>query len=198
MRKTIYLAAGLLIAALGVAKAQFPGYWTANLPLIGASDGGITQGTRSGNTTKFATVSGTPGADDCAKFDASGNVVSNGADCAILIPNPASLSTQNQTLSGGANVTSSSLTAGNKTINCGLGPLQFTNNSGAFTITAPSSDGSCILLVTNVTGAGAISFSGFSTAPGASTALTTTVGSKFSIQIWRINGTAGFTVVAHQ
>jgi len=110
----------------------------------------------------------------------------------------AALNINSQTLSGGANVTSLSQTAGNITIDCGARPLQYQTNNGAFTITAPSNDGSCILLTTNGATAGAITFSGFSQGANSGDALTTTNTSKFSIHIWRINGTSGYRVAAHQ
>lgn len=110
----------------------------------------------------------------------------------------ANLATTNQTLSGGANVTSASLTTGNITVNCGNGPLQFITNGGAFTITAPANDGSCMVLVTNNASAGAVSFSGFSVGANTGDALTTTNTSKFTLSIWRINGTSGYRVASHQ
>ena len=55
--------------------------FSANVPLIGNGTNAITVGARSGNTTTFATTSGTLNAGDCAKFDASGNIVDNGAAC---------------------------------------------------------------------------------------------------------------------
>jgi hypothetical protein len=55
--------------------------WTANLPLLGNSAGALTQGTRSGNTTKFVTTTGTLGTNDCPKWDASGNLIDSGATC---------------------------------------------------------------------------------------------------------------------
>jgi hypothetical protein len=104
-----------------------------------------------------------------------------------------------QTISGGANVTSASLSTGNVTIDCGKAPLQYITNNGAYTITAPSNDGSCILLVTNGASAGATTFSGFTIASGsAGAALTTTNTNKFYIMIWRINGTSGYCVLAAQ
>lgn len=108
------------------------------------------------------------------------------------------LGTADQTLSGGANVTSLSLTTGNVTIDCGARPLQFITNNGAFTITAPSSDGSCMVLVTNGASASTISFSGFSVGASTGDPLTTTNTQKFTISIWRINGTSGYRVAAHQ
>ena len=110
----------------------------------------------------------------------------------------AQLALADQTLSGGANVTSQSQSTGNITIDCGSRPLQFITNGGAFQITAPSSDGSCILLITNNASAGAVSFSGFSVGSNTGDPLTTTNTSKFSIHIWRINGTSGYAIKAHQ
>jgi hypothetical protein len=110
----------------------------------------------------------------------------------------AALNVAGQNVAGGANVTALTQASGNITIDCGARPLQFMSNVGAFTITAPASDGSCIMLVTNGVGAGAITFTGFSVGTSVGDALTTTNGSKFSISIWRINGTASYRVAAHQ
>jgi hypothetical protein len=55
---------------------------TANLPVIGGGAGvAPSVGTRSGNTTSFGTTSGALTNGNCAKFDASGNIVDNGAVC---------------------------------------------------------------------------------------------------------------------
>lgn len=55
------------------------GALTANNPVIGGGAGvAPSSGTRSGNTTVFGTTTGTLTSGDCAKFDASGNIV----DCA--------------------------------------------------------------------------------------------------------------------
>lgn len=110
----------------------------------------------------------------------------------------ASLSTADQTVTGGANVTSLSLTTGSVTIDCGARPSQFITNGGAFTITAPTNDGSCMVLVTNGASAGAITFSGFTVGAAIGDPLTTTNTSKFTLSIWRVNGTAGYRVAAHQ
>ena len=112
--------------------------------------------------------------------------------------NAASLTTADQTLSGGANVTALSQSTGNITVDCGARPLQYITNGGAFTITAPANDGSCILLVTNNGSAGTITFSGFSVGTNTGDALTTTNTNKFSIHIWRINGTSGYRIATHQ
>lgn len=108
------------------------------------------------------------------------------------------LNLTSQVITGGVIVTSQSKTAGSLTINCGDRPLQYITNSGAFTITAPANDSSCILLITNDGTAGTVSFSGFSVGSSTGDALTTTNTSKFSIHIWRINSISGYRVAAHQ
>lgn len=110
----------------------------------------------------------------------------------------ANLATTGQVVTGGATVTALALATGSVTINCGNRPLQTITNGGPFTITAPASDGSCLLLVTNNATAGAIAFSGFAVGALVGDALTTTNLSKFSISIWRINGTPGYRIAAHQ
>jgi hypothetical protein len=117
--------------------------------------------------------------------------------------NLAALDLADQTVSGGANVTSSSLgtpTNGSTlTIDCGTAPLQFlTNNVVGFTIAAPSNDGSCLMKVTNGASAGTITFSGFTVGNNTGDLLTTTNGNIFSVSIWRINGTSGYRISAHQ
>jgi hypothetical protein len=52
---------------------------SANTPLWNNGSGGFTNGTRSGNTTKVATVSGSLTNGHIAAFDASGNIVDGGA-----------------------------------------------------------------------------------------------------------------------
>ncbi len=110
----------------------------------------------------------------------------------------AALDLASQTLAGGANVTALTQTSGNLTFNPGLRPLQYQNNGGAFTLTAPANDGSGVLLSTNVASAGAITFSGFTVGSSVGDALTTSSGNKFSIHIWRINSVSGYRVAAHQ
>ena len=104
----------------------------------------------------------------------------------------------NQLLRGGANVVAFPLPTGSFTVNCGLGPLQYITNGGAYTITAPVQDGSCIILVTNNGSAGSTTFTGFTVGTNTGASLTTTNTSKFSISIWRINGVSGYTIFAHQ
>jgi hypothetical protein len=106
--------------------------------------------------------------------------------------------TENQTISGGATVTSKSITAGSFTVDCGDRPLQYITNSGAFTITAPAADGQCTLLMTNDGSAGAVTFSGFQVGSNTGDALTTTNGDDFAIYITRINSIAFYTIQALQ
>jgi hypothetical protein len=112
-------------------------------------------------------------------------------------PPLARLDVADQLIAGGANVSSLSLTTGSITLDCGARPTQYITNNGAFTITAPSNDGSCMLLVTNGASAGTITFSGFTMA-NIGDPLTTTNTSKFSVFIWRINGVTGYRIAAHQ
>jgi hypothetical protein len=83
------------------------------------------------------------------------------------------------------------------TVNPFLGNYQYGNNNAAITMTAPAVDCAVDILVTNVTGAGAISVSGF-TVGTTGDPLTTTVGSKFILSVRRINAIATFVVKALQ
>jgi hypothetical protein len=65
------------VSAGGTGATSF----TANLPLIGNGTSALTQGTRSGNTTKYVTTAGALTPNDCVKFDADLNVVDAGASC---------------------------------------------------------------------------------------------------------------------
>ena len=122
----------------------------------------------------------------------------DGTQYQLVNPVWLSASAQNQVISGGATVTAYSLTTGNITVNPGLGPLQYITNGGAFTITAPANDGSCVLLVTNNASAGAITFSGFTVGSNVGDTLTTTNTNKFMIYIVRINGVSTYTIKALQ
>jgi hypothetical protein len=55
--------------------------FTANGPLLGNVTSAFAQGTRSGNTTEFATWSGPTIASQCVNVDASGNLQVSGAAC---------------------------------------------------------------------------------------------------------------------
>lgn len=88
--------------------------FTSNLPLIGAGTSAVSTGTVSGNTTVFATTSGTLTSGDCLKADANGNVVTTGSACG----------------SGGGGVTSVAMPA-----QWGGSPI---TTSGTFTNPAPT------------------------------------------------------------
>jgi len=76
---------GLQVGAGGTATVPFGGTgqtsFTANLPLIGAGASAISQGTRSGNTTTFATSSGALTSGHCVSIDGSANFVDAGGAC---------------------------------------------------------------------------------------------------------------------
>jgi len=100
------------------------------------------------------------------------------------------------------NETSFGNTTGSVTVDCGKNPQQYIVNGGAFTITAPASDGNCILLVRNNGSAGTITFSGFTVGANTGASLDTTSGHVFTIMIWRVTdatgSVAGYNVFAHQ
>jgi hypothetical protein len=103
-----------------------------------------------------------------------------------------------QNLSGGVYSTPYQYPTGSFTVDFARNPIQFVNNTGAFTITAPSNSGSCILTIFNLTGAGAVAFAGWTVGTNTGDAITTTVGSKFSLMLWGCTGTFSYTVKALQ
>jgi hypothetical protein len=108
----------------------------------------------------------------------------------------AALNIEDQTLTGGANVTSKSIAAGNQTTDCGARPLQWTTNTGAWTLTAPTSDGSCMLTVINNFGAGALTLAGFTA--GTNTGAAYATADKASAACTITNATPGvITYTAH-
>jgi hypothetical protein len=136
-------------------------------------------------------------------INATGVAVGNGAGLTSIpsgaLPADVLYTDKNsQTISGGAYVTSNSLSSGSFTANTGVAPLQYITNSAAFTLTAPANDGSMVLLVTNGSTAGAITFSGFTVGSVTGDALTTTNGNKFMIFIVRINAISTYNVKALQ
>jgi hypothetical protein len=110
----------------------------------------------------------------------------------------AQLNVADQNMSGGATVTSFMVSTGNYTVDCGSCPLQYITNGGTFTVSAPVNDGSCMLLISNGGGAGAVNFAGFSVGSNTGDMLTTTNGNKFTVSIWRINTISGYRIAAHQ
>jgi hypothetical protein len=146
---------------------------------------GILASARGGTANAFFTVAGPATSAKTYTFPNSSQAI-------------ACLDLASQIVSGGANVTALSQSTGNITINCGARPLQFITNNGAYTITAPANDGTCMLLVTNGATAGATTFTGFTVGSNTGDALTTTNGHRFTISIWRINGVSGYRIAAHQ
>jgi hypothetical protein len=67
----------LPVANGGMGAATF----TANAPLLGNGASAVTSGSRSGNTTTFATATGTLTNGDCVNIDASGNFRDAGGPC---------------------------------------------------------------------------------------------------------------------
>ncbi len=114
----------------------------------------------------------------------------------------ASLSIPDQLLTGGANVTSLSITSpapsSTLTIDCGLRPLQFLTNSALFTLAGPANDGACDILIFNSPTAGAITPSGFTVNANTGEPYTTVNGSAFIWHIERINGVKTFMIKALQ
>lgn len=110
----------------------------------------------------------------------------------------AALNIASQTVTGGAIVTTQSLSTGSFTVDCGSRPIQSITNGGAFTITAPANDGYCVVKVTNNASAGTISFSGFSVGANTGDTLTTVNGSKFMIFVYRAAGDSTYSVKALQ
>ena len=111
------------------------------------------------------------------------------------------LNTPDQTLAGGANVTAYSIgtvTSGTSTIDCGKSPLQYMVDGGAFTLAAPSNDGSCIIRILNNGSAGAITPSGFTVGSNTGDTPDTTNAHAFAWQIWRINGVSRYLISAYQ
>ena len=58
------------------------GALTFNSPVLGNGGADVAVGTTQGSTTRFVTYAGSsPAANDCAKFDANGNLTTNGVAC---------------------------------------------------------------------------------------------------------------------
>ncbi len=129
-------------------------------------------------------------------FQVGGNAMTFPGSAATL----ASLNIADQTLTGGANVTSQSLSTGSITVDCGSRSTQFiTGATSAWSITAPANDGSCFVLLTNAPSSAVVpTFSGFTVGSNTGAALTTVASAKFTISIWRVNGVAAYSIFAHQ
>lgn len=112
----------------------------------------------------------------------------------------ASLTQAGQTVSGGANVLSLTLSSASHTIDCGSRALQAMQAPGsAYTISAPSLDGSCILLIFNAAfGVVVPTFSGFNVGNNTGDPWSTTANAAFFVFIWTINGISSYRIAATQ
>lgn len=73
---------GGIPAYTGSTTIASSGVLTANMPVIGGGAGTAPSvGTVTGNTTKFATSTGTVSTNHCAQWDASGNIIDSGGTC---------------------------------------------------------------------------------------------------------------------
>lgn len=143
------------------------------------------------STAGLVTVPGTINVSGTFQF--GGNAMTFPGSAATL----AALDVTGQTITGGALVTSLSVSTGSYTVVCGNRPIQYIANTGAFTVTAPASDSACYLQIENGAGAGAVTFSGF-TGASFGDALDTTNGHKFVVSVWRIHSVASYLVKALQ
>jgi hypothetical protein len=108
------------------------------------------------------------------------------------------LNATGQNLSGGVYSTPFGYTTGNITVDFSLNPIQYVNNNGAFTITAPTQAGSCIFTIINGASAGAVTFTGWTVGSNTGDPLTTTNGHKFSIMMWGVQGVYSYSIKALQ
>jgi hypothetical protein len=129
---------------------------------------------------------------------ATGTATNTGATGPTGAAGGMQLGATGQNLSGGVISTPFLYPTGNITVNFGLNPIQYVNNAGAFTITAPSQSGSCILTIFNQTGAGAVTFTGWTVGSNLGDVLDTVVGHKFSLMMWGCTGTYSYTAKALQ
>lgn len=195
---TLQPAAGALTASVLTLPAA-----TDTVAVLAASQA-FTNKTYNGNTWTAGTGVLTIAA--AKTLTASNSITLAGTDATTMtFPSTngtvASLNIADQTLSGGANVTSSNQgtkSSGTFTVDCGASPLQYITNGGAFTLAAPANDGSCIVRSLNNGSAGTITFSGFTVGSNTGDGLTTTNASAFAIQIWRINGVSRYLISAYQ
>lgn len=171
------------VGDIAVVDAQGTLTATNTLTLCGAGTNTVNGGGAGSCTLALAVPFGGIGLHN----DGAGNWVTTWVT-SIGDQNIAFLDVQDQTLSGGANVTSLSNSAGNITVDCGKRPSQYIANTGAFTLTAPASDGSCFLDMENGAGAGALTLSGFSPNTMGGATLDTTNGHNFRLYVSRVHG----------
>ena len=120
------------------------------------------------------------------------------------IGNLMTLTGTEQLVSGGAEPntvfwgTSTTSSTANVQIDYGKGPMQKLTNNSVFVLKAPANDGFCSLLVSNTTGAGTITTSGFKVSSFTGDAVTTTTGNNYVWNLMTINGTSTYMIKALQ
>lgn len=119
-----------------------------------------------------------------------------------LVAGRTAVSSQNVNENRTAGVTTTAVSDGAKSSGTYIpsptgGNIRYITNAGAFTLAAPTTSGdyTMVIQITNVTGAGAITFSGFTKTTGP--AFTTTVGHSFMLYITKVTNATPttFTVV---
>jgi hypothetical protein len=172
------------------------GVWQGTL--IGATYGGTGVNNGSKTITLGGSLTTTGAATPTLAFGATGYTFTFPGAAANL----AALNITDQTLTGGVTPTAYANTTGSITVDCGKGPQQYVSNNGAFTITAPTTDGNCILLIRNTASAGAVTFSGFTVGSNTGATMVTTSGNIYTVMIWRVTdatgAVAGYNIFAHQ
>lgn len=170
------------------------GVITCTIPV--SSLGSIGANTYLGNPTSGSAAPSATAVASCSGSNHASQYTTNtGFTCAPDITN---LDVADQSVTGGANMTSLSQSAGNITVDCGARPGQYIANTGAFTITAPAADGYCYLDVENGAGAGAITLSGFSPNTMGGATVDTTNGHIFRLAVSRVHGHSNISAVALQ
>jgi hypothetical protein len=146
-----------------------------------------------------------PGANTAITWNTSASEILNAVGNTLTVPTfvgaltghasaDVSLSATDQALTGGVRPTSYGVSPGNFTVDCGLGPVQYVTNGGAFTITAPIYAGQCTILITNNGSAGIITMTGWTTEGNHGDAFDTTIYHAFWLSVQAASN--GSSVVA--
>lgn len=210
---TTLAASGQFTSTVTTGTSPFVVASTTNVANLNASSlGGATfaaPGAIGGTTPaggSFTTLTASGLANFTSTFQIGGNTITWPGVATTV----AALNIADQTVTGGANVTSLSLgtiTSGTTTLDCGSRPNQSLTNGGAFTLAAPTNDGSCLILVTNNASSASITFTaGTSTGQwsvGSNTGDTYTTGAgtngqSWTLFVWKIGTRAGYRWAAHQ
>lgn len=156
---------GLTSGAVTIKPQDIAGTFNFNLPITAGTSGqplisggggstAMSWGSLSGNTSTFATTSGTLTSGDCVKFDASGNLVANGSGCGGSgTVNSGTAGQYAYYAASGTAVSGSSIlseSAGTVTVTGGL----TVNSTGAVNLTPSNAD-----VVLSPTGSGVVTIS---------------------------------------